>query len=165
MERDIIQYYFYSGLITFLLLLIVFKIKKIDKPLEKIKFWAIWTASTLFIGTVTIIFLTVFIINLLFPANDYISKPFDNKLWLTETYKRTEIIDDLIESKLLDHKSKADIIHLLGHPLDSCGYFVSTGRDMIYHLGAERHPFGVDSEWLLIWLENDTVKKYEVRAD
>ena len=162
MEWDKIQFCFYFGLVIFILLFLIFKVFKVERPLKTVRFWVIWTISTLVAGVATWVFLIVLLISSLptFP-----SKSFDSKLWLTDPYKRTEMIDSLIASKLLDHKSKSDIVNLLGQPLDSCPYFSNSGRDMIYNLGPERSAFGVDSEWLLIWLKNDTVIEYKVTTD
>jgi hypothetical protein len=162
MEWETIQYYFYSGIIIFIILLLLFKLVKVDSPLKKIYFWIVWVLSTLVSGTAILIFVTIFFFTWL---PEYPTSLFDSKLWLSEPRKRTEMIDNLVESKILDHKSKADIIQLLGQPLDSCSYFRPSGYDLIYNLGFERHPFGVDHEWLLIWLENDTVKEYKVKTD
>ncbi len=166
MEWSTIQYYFYPGLIIFLLLIVIFKVKKIDKPLRNIKFWVVWTVSTLITGTSLIVFVTVFLMNIIFPPeHNFASKSFDNKLWLSNPNNRTEIIASLIKSKLLDHKSKADIIKLLGQPMDSCTYASSKRQDLTYYLGPERSAISVDSEWLVIRLDNDTVKNYDLHRD
>lgn len=46
-------------------------------------------------------------------------------------------------------------------------YFQSTGRDLIYITGPERDSlFGIDSEWLLIWLdENGIYKRHAIVTD
>ena len=55
---------------------------------------------------------------------------------------------------------------LLGEPIDlGNGHFSSDKEDMIYYLGPERGLIGIDSEWLLMWLENDVVVKTEIARD
>ena len=66
----------------------------------------------------------------------------------------------------LPQKSRAQIEQTLGPSLETA-YFMSTGRDIIYILGPERDSiFGLDSEWLLIWLdENEVFERYEIARD
>lgn len=123
-----------------------------------------WVGAIL-LGAVIIIAVVLITIGIGIWGADKPQKEFNSEKWLSKPDKRTEMIDELVTSKLLDHKSKTEIIKLLGEPLDHCSYFLSSGRNMIYNLGKERNPFGVDSEWLLIWLNKDTVSKYEVTTD
>ena len=46
-------------------------------------------------------------------------------------------------------------------------YFQSTGRDLIYVTGPERDSvFGLDSEWLLIWLDGQgAYKRHAIVTD
>ena len=66
----------------------------------------------------------------------------------------------------LPWKTKSEIEVLLGPSLET-PYFASTGRDMIYVLGPERSSyFRIDSEWLLIWLdENGRFHRYTIAND
>jgi hypothetical protein len=57
-----------------------------------------------------------------------------------------------LRRRILPGKSRAEIEALLGPSLDT-GYFKGNGRDLIYILGPEGGLFGIDSEWLLIWLD------------
>jgi hypothetical protein len=159
MEWETIKYYIFLGIILFLFLQFVFKIKKINRPLQKLNFWALWIILTM----LSSIFI-FFFINIFFTTDVYSKKTFEKDFWLTNPEKRTRIIDDLVNRQLLDNKSKSEIVELLG-PTITSNYFISTGRDMIYHLGIERNPIGVDSEWLLIWLKNDTVYEYKILTD
>ena len=63
-------------------------------------------------------------------------------------------------------QNRADIEALLGPSLET-PYFDETGRDLIYIMGPERDSFfGMDSEWLLIWLDDSGhFEKYEIRTD
>jgi len=45
-------------------------------------------------------------------------------------------------------------------------YFKNSNYDLIYCLGPERSPFGVDNEWLLIWFDqNNNYLKHKIRTD
>jgi hypothetical protein len=134
-------------------------IDKTTSPFKKIGFWII---SILTSSIVAFILPIVFFF---FSFGYYPSEDFNSTLWKQDESKRIELIDDLLNQKLLDNLSKNGVIELLGNPLTNNGYYKTTGRDMIYYLGQERNPFGVDSEWLLIWLENDKVIRYEVWSD
>ena len=75
------------------------------------------------------------------------------------------MLKDVIEKVILNG-SKESIQEQLGASMET-PYFASTGRDFIYHLGAERGGYmSVDSEWLLIWIdENGKTEKYEIARD
>ena len=75
-----------------------------------------------------------------------------------------ELVDDLIQSRILDSLTKTELINLLGKPEKEPNYFKENGRDFVYHLGPER-GLGIDSEWLLIWMKNDYIDKYEIWYD
>ena len=67
----------------------------------------------------------------------------------------------------LPGRSRAEIESLLGPGLDTF-YFKSTGRDLIYVTGPCRDsPVGpIDSEWLLIWLdENGVYERHSIAID
>jgi len=151
-----------SAIISCLIIsyLIFRSIDKITSPFKKIGFWIISITSSFIIGFIipVVIFLNSF-------GKPYPSEDFNSGIWKQNEAKKIELIDDLVNKKLLDNLPKNEVIELLGNPLTDSGYFKQSGRDMIYYLGPERHPFGVDSEWLLIWLENDEVIRYEVRTD
>ncbi|HLG29447.1 MAG TPA: hypothetical protein VI387_04490 [Candidatus Brocadiales bacterium] len=68
--------------------------------------------------------------------------------------------------EILPGKSRAEIEGLLGKSLDTA-YFQETKRDLIYFMGPQRNSlFPIDSEWLLIWLDNQgNFKKYAVVSD
>jgi hypothetical protein len=61
---------------------------------------------------------------------------------------------------------RARLEAMLGPSLDT-PYFAETGRDLIYILGPERDSFfGIDSEWLLIWLDRaDRFERYAIYTD
>ena len=78
---------------------------------------------------------------------------------------RQKMLGSLVRRLQVEQK-RADLEALLGPSLET-RYFEKTGRDLIYILGPERDSFfGIDSEWLLIWLDDaGNFQKYEIRTD
>jgi hypothetical protein len=98
---------------------------------------------------------------------------FDTSLWIRPESSRFVERDITPRQKMLGDavaalpwKTKPEIEALLGPSLET-PYFASTGRDMIYVLGPERSSyFRIDSEWLLIWLdENGRFHRYTIASD
>ena len=54
------------------------------------------------------------------------------------------------------------IVALLGEP-DDTPYFRE--YQMVYHLGPERGPFGIDCEWLVLRVENGVVSEARIVVD
>lgn len=77
---------------------------------------------------------------------------------------RQKMLGDAVAA--LPGKTQSEIEALLGPSLET-PYFASTGRDMIYVLGPERSSyFRIDSEWLLIWLDdNGRFLRYTIATD
>ena len=84
---------------------------------------------------------------------------FDAKAWSLETStqyivndftSRQKMLGDVV-TNIVPTKSRDEIEKILGPSLE-IGYFTSSERDLIYALGPERGFFGIDSEWLLIWV-------------
>jgi hypothetical protein len=71
-----------------------------------------------------------------------------------------------VVERLGPSQSGVDIEALLGPSLET-PYFESTGRDLIYILGPQRDSlFGIDSEWLLIWLDDSGhFERYDIYTD
>jgi hypothetical protein len=64
---------------------------------------------------------------------------------------RQQMVGEVVQ-RLLPGKTRGELERLLGPSLDT-PYFKTTGRDLIYVLGPERSFISIDSEWLLIWLD------------
>ena len=104
---------------------------------------------------------------------------FDSSLWLDEKSsspikhesgmlisERERMLGDLVLN-ILPNSSGGEIIKLLGPSLET-NYFKSVDKDLIYYMGPERDSYfgGVDSEWLLIWLdEKGNFEKYALFKD
>lgn len=97
------------------------------------------------------------------PSGSY-DEPFNRDVWLDPAAKpsipggatsRQRMLADVIAQ--LPHKSRSELEAMLGPSMDT-PYFKSTGRDLIYVTGPQRDSlFAMDSEWLLIWLDEDGI--------
>jgi len=106
------------------------------------------------------------------PTGSY-DKQFDREAWLDpesanyaagDITPRQKMLADVV--KRLPGQTHAELENMLGPTLDT-PYFKSTGRDLIYVTGPERDSlFGIDSEWLLIWVdENGIYKRHAIVTD
>lgn len=81
---------------------------------------------------------------------------FDSEVWKKTPSEfsldsvRLKMVDDLLVTQPLIGQARNNIVALLGEPDDTLYFRVYS---MAYHLGKERHPFGIDSEWLVIQLD------------
>lgn len=66
----------------------------------------------------------------------------------------------------LPGRNQSQIVAMLGPSLET-PYFKHSERDLIYYLGPQRDSlFPIDSEWLLIWLdEQGRFERYAVVND
>ena len=78
---------------------------------------------------------------------------------------RHKMLSSVVD-RLEPTQDRVQLEALLGPSLDT-PYFESTGRDLIYILGPERDSFfGIDSEWLLIWLDDSGhFERYGINTD
>ena len=107
------------------------------------------------------------------PTGSYLLR-FDSAGWKNEVSSPSDESDITIRQRMLGDvvdnvlpgRDRRELEELLGPSLDT-QYFARSGRDLIYRLGLERDSmFGVDSEWLLIWLDDGgRFERYEVRSD
>lgn len=67
---------------------------------------------------------------------------------------RLRMVDDFLASHAPVGKTRDRIVALIGRP-DDTEYFRE--YDLVYHLGPERGPFGIDSEWLVLRLDDDDI--------
>ena len=66
--------------------------------------------------------------------------------------ERQKMLKHLVAG-VLPGKSEEELVELLGPSLQT-PYFSERDRDLIYLLGPQQGLFGVDSEWLLIWVDD-----------
>ncbi len=92
---------------------------------------------------------------------------FDSLVWVDEDLiqegVRLKMADSLIKRRLLDGKTRTEIIRLLGNPTET-SYFQDW--HLIYWLGPERGFISIDSEWLVIRFgPDDKVTEYQLIRD
>jgi hypothetical protein len=103
-------------------------------------------------------------------VREYVHRlPFDSAAWKDRNQAesddpvRIRMVDDLINSKQLNHLSRTDLETILGKPTAS-NYF--RDYDLVYWLGPERAFMGIDSEWLAIKLhKSGFVSSYKIVSD
>lgn len=76
---------------------------------------------------------------------------------------RIRMVDDLLSSYQLRGMSRQQVVSILGPP-DQTEY--KKAWDMVYWLGPERGFMSIDSEWLVIRLDDqEIVKDYAIETD
>jgi hypothetical protein len=91
---------------------------------------------------------------------DFEPMPFDSATWRASTAshspdsERLRMADDLLLSCQLHGRSRDQVVALLG-PADEVHYFKE--YDLVYRLGPERSWIRIDSEWLLVKLDDHGV--------
>jgi hypothetical protein len=141
------------------------------RPLGRLSRWVADTTLGGFVAFV-ICFVLFQILPSALPSGSNLSN-FDQSVWLdprsiddmeNNTTARQRMLGAVVAE--LPGRTRAEIEKTLGPSLDT-EYFKSNGRDLIYILGPERDsPFRIDSEWLLIWLdETGTFERYQIATD
>lgn len=94
---------------------------------------------------------------------------FDSKSWKDpaqfdqEPFPRRTMADDLVGDRALQGKTRAEVIELLGEPTQT-EYF--RDWDVVYWLGPQRGFLAMDSEWLVIRLdESGRVREAKITTD
>lgn len=99
---------------------------------------------------------------------DFKPTSFDSQHWMFSKPEmswesvRLKMVDDLVENHLKVGLQKSQIISLIGSP-DETKYF--NNYDMVYYLGRERNSIGIDSEWLVIKLQENKVESFKIAHD
>lgn len=125
----------------------LFRNKMMSKPKMVIASWVAAFCTAPFVY-VAIIFIWVSIINY-YPSND-----FNQSNWLAEKEKRYELSEDIIESRLLIGKSKAEVKQLLGDEENN-----ELSDDWHYDLGFKPSLLGIDPDVLDVYFQNGKVVK------
>tara|TARA_R100000306_G_C4324332_1_gene116848 strand:- start:239 stop:724 length:486 start_codon:yes stop_codon:yes gene_type:complete len=107
------------------------------------------TPILFYISIVSVLFFKLFV--------PEFQKDFDKTSWTELKELRFEMRDDLVESKILENKSKAEVIDLLGEPdrKDTTGTWT-------YDLGVSKAGFGWQFNDLKIHFDNDRVEETEL---
>jgi hypothetical protein len=93
----------------------------------------------------------------------------DSKIWKDpaqfdqEPFPRRTMADTLVGDRALQGKTRAEVIELLGEPTET-EYFGDW--DVVYWLGPQRGFLAMDSEWLVIRLdESGHVSETKIKTD
>lgn len=138
---------------------------------KQIIYWLIYVllAGVSFIVLLIILFWTSVLV-----SYDWREKAFDAEKWKKEPNTRVLMIDDLMKRKILEYKSKTEVLNLLGKPESNDSTYdnfindlyrsesLNHKTDIIYKLGA-RNGVLQPVRHLEIWFKNDTVLRYENR--
>ncbi len=87
---------------------------------------------------------------------------FTPEKWQARPDRRASMVEDLLEEHPLEGLTEAEVIALLGENDNDRGYFAEEDR-LVYWLGDRRT--GIDSEWLLVDLENGAVTSCQWTTD
>jgi hypothetical protein len=132
-----------------------------------------WIFYILWAGILYIFLLNVFFWIFVLATNDWREESFDSEKWKKEPNTRVLMIEDLKNQKILDNKSKTEVINLLGNPNNKDSTYenfiddlyksdsLNPKTNIIYRLGA-RNGVLQPIRHLEIWFRNDTVSKYEI---
>jgi len=127
--------------------------------------WVLVIAATFASGWLLAMAVVVFALS----RYDFTPIPFDSETWINSPSEhshesvRLRMVDDLLLKHPLVDKNRVEVEDLLG-PADT-GYF-SNRYDMVYHLGLERQGIAIDSEWLIIDLDDqDEVVDIRLHTD
>ena len=99
---------------------------------------------------------------LFFPDYEFDALRFESTTWkytpseMSHESLRLRMVDDFLATHSPVGTTRDEIIALLGQP-DDTEYF--RDFDLVYHLGRERSVFGIDSEWLVVRLDDNSIVK------
>ena len=120
----------------------------------------LWTIALLAFSVILSSFYIIFYAPLPFVSSWWNA---ENYNWYDSKHKRNRIADGLILTKKLHNLHRSEVEILLGRAHETT-YF--NEWDMVYQLGNERGLFSIDSEWLVINLDDAAcVKDYSIMRD
>jgi hypothetical protein len=140
-----------------LLVLVAFKVWKMREKSKKKK-------AKKFLITL-VIFTTIPVIYLMIQLgiNEFNSR-FSQEKWQDRLDERVHMVDHLLNKYRLAEMNKEEVYELLGKPTET-EYFREQ-NNIVYYLGPERGFISIDSEWLVIWFDNqDKVIEYKILRD
>ena len=88
---------------------------------------------------------------------------FSTEQWLAEPAERTKIVDDLLENHSPVGMTEEEVLALLGQPSDEMP--VTEQDTLCYYLGDERGLISIDSEWLVLSLQDGVVSSADITTD
>jgi hypothetical protein len=118
-----------------------------------------WTAAgAIFvfaaIGVAYVLYVNVF------TETTFVPMHFDSKQWksspseFSHSSVRLRMADDFLAHHFPFGKTRSAVVEILGEP-DDTAYFKA--YDMVYHLGQERGWLAIDSEWIVLQLNDEGI--------
>jgi hypothetical protein len=124
--------------------------KKLILNDKKTRIIATWITTIAVAPIIYFLIVLIFVFSSLY----YPSHDFNKQKWISDTEKRYELSEDIIESKILIGKTKSQVEEMLGK---SDGW---TEEDIwCYYLGYKPSLFGIDPDYLKIEFKNNKVVK------
>ncbi|MCO5945661.1 hypothetical protein [Mucilaginibacter flavidus] len=133
------------GLPVFFIWRRIFKNRDMQSRTKRIITWIATIVSTpiLYVGIMLLIFMAMEY----YPKHD-----FDRSAWVNDKDERYEYSDDIIDSKMLIGKSKAEVRKILGDDGN-----VNDSNDWYYSLGFRPELFNIDPDSMEITFKNNKV--------
>jgi hypothetical protein len=126
--------------------------KKYIKSDRTRKIWT-WLATIFLTPCIYVGLILVWV----FSVSYYPNHDFDKQKWFDNEDKRYELSKDIIESKMLIGKSKAQVRQILGDESENKDSF----NVWTFGLGIRPELFNIDDSYLLVDFENDKVVNVE----
>lgn len=136
--------------------------------------WLVWLATfTTILVSAGVTFVAHTTLGRGLPTGSFV-EPFDGQVWRDKSSAeyvngditpRQKMLGAVI-AEVVQGGDKESIVEQLGPP-DAVSFFSELSPSLIYCTGPQRDSFfRIDSEWLLIWLdEQGRTKRYEIRSD
>lgn len=83
--------------------------------------------------------------------------------WIEQPQSRVKMVDDMLSKHTLINMTQDEVTTLLGKETETA-YFQEKNT-MVYYLGNERGLISIDSEWLVLELENGIITGYSIKRD
>ena len=133
------------GICTFFFWRWLFKRLIKDNKIRKIATWC----TTIFVTPVIYILI---MLAFFFSLTYYPTSDFNKQKWVSDSKKRYELSEDLIESKILIGKTEKEVTEILGEPDGA-----KQENYWSYCLGYKPSIMGIDPDYLDIEFKNDKV--------
>jgi hypothetical protein len=148
-----------KGLLLLFILISFFAVKKICIPRNR----KIKPADLLLLGHVFLLSAALYVIYAFFflSVTFYEKKAaFNSSAWLANREKRIEMLDDLVDRKLLESRDTNAVIGMLGHPVRIIRD--ETRSALEFYTGFRNAPFEVDPTFLFVEITQSKVTDYYV---
>ena len=154
-----VELLFKLGILIISFFIVYLFFRKHKNIFENWKFWLTWALTSIIIFIIIYSLILTFIFIKFSPNFD--SRAFNVEEWNNNTDKRNELVGDLMDSKILDDKTRKEVIEFLGNKKANINgteyieYYISPGMGFL----------SLDSDTLIIYFKNDRVSEYKIISD